>query len=338
MDCPRLRSVGRLRGHLLAHATAMPQLEEVRGSFDPSRDPAWLPRLVASSPRLRRLSHVSLSQAMLAQLFAGCPSLASLRTVQLHLATASPPRFVLRLPEHLEALDGSVTVAGCQGARPAELRVEAPGLRVLRLDAPSHVQLTIACPALVALAIPKEFVSSFALAEETQPPLRSLRLAYPHVRPSPPLMQTSTDSLLAVLRRHGRHLQQVSLPSARLSAGAWPQVAAALEQLPMLTSLELDEVPAADLTLSLPRLSSLAIRPRPSFGEEAVDLRSLVLDCPRLEVLTAPFDSRLQRFELAGEGEASGRHIGYIGSVEEPWWERLQARFPNAFLSSSLWW
>ncbi|KAJ4457486.1 hypothetical protein PAPYR_7088 [Paratrimastix pyriformis] len=330
MDCPHLRSLKALPSKQnLDHSAPMPELVEVGGLYrDEHLDPAWLAQLVAWSPsRLRLLSHVAVSQAMLSQLFAGCPSLTSLRSIHLHLtATTGPPVFVLQLPEQLEILEGSVIVEGAQG--PAELRMEAPGLRALHLGLPP-AQLTLACPALVvvALSVFGAGRTSFVLDEGTRPPLRSLRLGLPFVAPITPAAGQD-PSLLAVLTRHGSRLQCVSVSSAWLTPEAWPEVAAALGRLPRLVSLEVDGIPSADIALACPRLSHLSL----IFG---VELRSLVLDCPQLEELKAPFDSHLERFELVGEGE--GRTApSKLSSIEylwdATWLEQLEKRFPDAYL------
>ncbi|KAJ4460962.1 hypothetical protein PAPYR_2813 [Paratrimastix pyriformis] len=333
IDCPHLRSLKRLQGNL-SHSTAMPELVEAgEYGFYGDCDPAWLPQLVAwAPPRLRHLSYVAVSQAMLAQLLAACPSLTSLKSIKLLLHPTTTVRlgYILRLPDQLEALDGSI-LGGEQG--PAELRVEAPGLRALHLEVPSEMWMTLACPALVALSLVavEGGSPSFVLAEGTDPPLRSLHLACHSSKTS---AKKSIASLLAVLTRHGSHLQHVSLPRLSDDDGAWSEVAAALGQLPLLISLELHGVPTADLVLACPRLSHLAIFP--SGVEDGVGLRSLVLDCPRLEELKAPFGARLERFELVGEASGS-RHINYIGDVDDgcPWKERLEGRFPNAYVSTT---
>ncbi|KAJ4455989.1 hypothetical protein PAPYR_8954 [Paratrimastix pyriformis] len=337
MDCPHLRFLECLPGDQnLARSMPMHELVEAGGGNRRDRhlDPAWLPQLVAWSPRLRHLFDVTVSQAMLSHIFAQCPSLTSLRSINLHLtATTDSPAFLLRLPGQLEALDGQVIVEGPEG--PAELRVEAPGLRALRLEVPPQMQLTLACPALVALV--GNGASSFV--EGTDPPLRSLCLEcpreyaghFPIPTRAPP--RSKADSLLAVLTRHGSHLQCVSLPSKWLPPEAWPEVAAALGQLPRLVSLTVYGIPSADVVLACPRLSHLTIH-RPDFGDR-FELRSLVLDCPQLEELSAPFDWDLERFELAGQGEGEDASRGppnYIGGVFNPWHDRLQARFPNVFL------
>ncbi|KAJ4457477.1 hypothetical protein PAPYR_7073 [Paratrimastix pyriformis] len=335
MDCPHLRSLNNLQGQEnLDHSTPMPELVEVFG-YDDSLDPAWLSLLVAWSPsRLRLLSHMTVSQAMLSQLFAGCPSLTTLRSIDLHLtATTGPPVFVLRLPEQFEVLEGSVTVEGAQGS--AELRVEAPGLQALHLNTNSQVQqLTLACPALVALVVSGPI--PFALTEGTAPPLRSLRLEC-HSSVAPPPLETPSStaaSLLAVDQAWEPSAVRLCIiladPGGLARGGCRP---------------------GADL-------SHLTLK----YG---VELRSLVLDCPQLEELSVPFDSHLKRFELVGKGkgseggeggQASRLFSGCIAGVADeadeadeadvkdvkdvkdvtgpPWKASLEKRFPNAYLTS----
>ncbi|KAJ4455976.1 hypothetical protein PAPYR_8938 [Paratrimastix pyriformis] len=353
MDCPHLRSLTSLNGQNLDRIASMPELVDVSGHWL-RLGPAWLAQVGTRAPRMRYLSQLVLSvpaqlsffmsdltasQAVLTQIFAGCPSLTTLQSIDLHFpSTTDSPAVVLRLPEQLEALDGRVSFEGPQG--PAELRVEAPGLRALRLEVPPRVQLTLACPALVALLVPAQGASSFALAEGTDPPLRSLCLErlsrWASWEPMPSsLLAVLTASLLAILTRHGSHLQCVSLSSKRLYPEAWPEVAAALGRLPRLVSLTLYGIPSADMVLACPRLSHLTIHTA-SDDKDAVKLRSLVLDCPHLEELSAPLDSDLKRFELVGQGEGEGESeppINCISGVYDPWWEQLNGRFPDAFLS-----
>ncbi|KAJ4455978.1 hypothetical protein PAPYR_8940 [Paratrimastix pyriformis] len=352
MDCPHLRFLTSLNGQNLDRIAPMPELVSVSGHWL-RLDPAWLAQLGTRAPRMRHLSQLVLSvlpqlsffmsdltasQAVLTQIFAGCPSLTTLQSIDLHFpSTTDSPAVVLRLPEQLEAWDGRVSFEGPQG--PAELRLEAPGLRVLRLEVPPQVQLTLACPTLVALLVPAQGASSFALAEGTDPPLRSLCLECPPMwatwEPMPSsLLAVLTASLLAILTRHGSHLQCVSLSSKRLSPEVWPEVAAALGRLPRLVSLTLYGIPSADMVLACPRLSHLTIHT--ASDKDAVKLRSLVLDCPHLEELSAPLDSDLKRFELVGQGEGEGESeppINCISGVYDPWWEQLNGRFPDAFLS-----
>ncbi|KAJ4454053.1 hypothetical protein PAPYR_11325 [Paratrimastix pyriformis] len=237
------------------------------------------------------------------------------RFFELRLATTGPPAFLLRLPEQFEFLDGSIEAEGqeTQGP-PAELRVEAPVLRTLRLEVPPKMRLTLACPALGALVLTGG--SSLVLAEGTDPPLRTLCLE--PIRGRAP-RRPKDDSVLAVLTRHGSHLQRVSLCSRWLPPTDWPEVAAALGRLPRLFSLELP-FDSADMVLACPRLSHLSV--------SASKLRSLVLDCPQLEELWASFDSDLERFELTAD------RITYIGGVKDSWKERLQERFPRAYLAN----
>ncbi|KAJ4455986.1 hypothetical protein PAPYR_8950 [Paratrimastix pyriformis] len=278
MNCPHLHSLERLHGQQnLGHSTPMPELVEASGLYCEQRlDPTWMPQLMALSPRLRVMSGLLVSHAMLSQLCAGCPSLMTLRSIRLRTkksayrqqvknvaATTDSPAFPLRLPEQLEVMDGQITVEGPQG--PLELRLEAPGLRVLRLDVPPQMRLTLACPDLVALDLTGG--SSFALAEGLDPPLRSLCLGCANVPGK--MDHPITDSLLPVLTRHGSHLQCVSLSSKRL-------------------------IPSTDVVLACPRLSRLTIRP-PIGAEFGLRLRSLVLNCPQLEELKAPFDRHLER-------------------------------------------
>ncbi|KAJ4456629.1 hypothetical protein PAPYR_8111 [Paratrimastix pyriformis] len=304
MDCPRLHALTRLRDHDLSHTTAMPLLvEEVGGSHHKRcLDPDWLARLMAWSPRLRQVSSVVLSPGMLAQLFVRCPSLVRLRDLRLETRSDPAASLLLQFPKQFEYFDGSVE-EGQEVTLPAELRVEAPGLRVLHLTAPPQVQLTLACPALVALKVTAR--SPVALVEGTHPPLRSLCLERTGVSKD----CFDPKYLLAILTHHGSRLQRVSLPSVLLppGGGAWPQVATALEQLPQLRSLELGGPAVADLALACPHLSHLAIYPTSTYTykEEEGDLhlRSLVLNCPQLEELRAPVGTRLVRFELGDGGK-----------------------------------
>ncbi|KAJ4457483.1 hypothetical protein PAPYR_7079 [Paratrimastix pyriformis] len=327
LDCPHLKSLERLQGHIdLSHSTRMPELEVLGYDSGQYLDPAWLAQLMAWSPsRLRLLSHLTVSQAMLSQLFAGCPSLTTLRSIGLRLtATTDPPALLLRLPVQLEVLDGLVTVEGAQG--PAELRMEAPGLRALRLEATPQMQLTLACPALVVLALGGRFSRREwdflpVLAEAPDLPLRSLFLQ----------CDLMTARLLAILTRHGSHLQRISLTSTWLAPDVWPEVAAALGRLPRLVSLTLYGIPSADVVLACPHLSHLTLKI--ADDEKPLKLRSLVLDCPQLEELGFP-GGYLERLELVGEGEGgtAGR-LSYIGDYLCDWLEPLKRRFPGAYLS-----
>ncbi|KAJ4455985.1 hypothetical protein PAPYR_8949 [Paratrimastix pyriformis] len=200
---------------------------------------------------------------------------------ELRLATTGPPAFLLRLPEQFEFLDGSIEAEGqeTQGP-PAELRVEAPVLRTLRLE---------------PWARWSSLVDPHWCWPRDRPALRTLCLE--PIRGRAP-RRPKDDSVLAVLTRHGSHLQRVSLCSRWLPPTDWPEVAAALGRLPRLFSLELP-FDSADMVLACPRLSHLSV--------SASKLRSLVLDCPQLEELWASFDSDLERFELTAD------RITYIG-------------------------
>ncbi|KAJ4454911.1 hypothetical protein PAPYR_10258 [Paratrimastix pyriformis] len=328
MDCPQLRSIEGLMGTRrgLRCLTPMPQLVRAHGATwngsSPHlawvQDPPWLAELVAHAPRLRELVALCDTQpAGLDRLWAAAgSSLTRLEGVRLRAATP-----VLRLPEHLERL--GLYIPADEFLEPvAELRVEAAGLRVLDLSTgTSHpelappLRLTLACPALAALHLATPTLTAFRMAEGTDPPLRCLRIAL-----SPRQCSLDAASLLAVLERHGAHLDRIALPvCAPAWHEAWPQLAAALGRLPRLASLQLGDGIPLDLTLTLPRLRRLDVH----MVKEPL-LRSLVLDCPLLEDLQAQLERDLERFELVG-AVPNLRRISYAGG---PWAARLRERFP----------
>ncbi|KAJ4454681.1 hypothetical protein PAPYR_10541 [Paratrimastix pyriformis] len=345
MDCPRLRSIMGLAVVRDLSRVVGPMSDLVRADGSDGHDchwaddPAWLPELLALAPRLQVLSGLCLTRpGDLGLLWsAAAAALTSLRVEveETAMPTGCPP--ALRLPARLELLEFIFW------GEPAELClcVEAPGLRSLRMLSrptapvgPTKLRMTLNCPALEALDLEVACLAGVRLAKGTAPPLRSLRVD------TRAATQLEAASLLDILTRHGDRLRQVFLREmGPLCRAAWPQLAVALGRLPRLASLEIPEDIAPQVALACPPLRQLyllepptSFRPGGAPGRPPASLRSLVLDCPLLEELQAPFsDGTLERFELTRPA-ANLRRIGW---VKDPWRERLRSRLPQAALEVS---
>ncbi|KAJ4461493.1 hypothetical protein PAPYR_2074 [Paratrimastix pyriformis] len=300
MDCPRLRCLEGLPGDPCVHRwTVTPHLLRVRGIAKRTKfASAWLPRLLAGSPRLRNLAsavHVK-EPATMARLL-GSESLCRLSLIA--AVTVFPVRpngrghvRALRLPAQLERLEATIHWGDPQEGT-VDLEVESPGLRSLTLLylAPGEVRLTLRCPALAALHLD---VPTFAALSELigpgpAPPLLNIAIISHSLAPS---KEGDPDfSAARLLDGLGAHLRCLSL---RGSFPGWPQLAVAIGRLPRLAVLKLEDLTATgDLILTCPLLRRFTI--------QYVLFRSLVLDCPLLENLSGGWclDS-LKRFELTG--------------------------------------
>ncbi|KAJ4455981.1 hypothetical protein PAPYR_8943 [Paratrimastix pyriformis] len=110
-------------------------------------------------------------------------------------------------------------------------------------------------------------------------------------RPTPIWTDPMTASLMAVLTRHGSHLQRVSLSTACLSLSeAWPVVAVALGRLPRRSASRW-----------------------------------------QLEELDAPFDSDLERFELIVKRRSSRRAVKAPNQKSQEIGLQLTALTPSSY-------
>ncbi|KAJ4457807.1 hypothetical protein PAPYR_6624 [Paratrimastix pyriformis] len=247
---------------------------------------------------------------------------------------ASP--LVLRLSPRLERL----TLAVLDQSDPVDLRIEGPGLRTFKLaeldreavgDRPAQLALTLHhCPALASLCLEFDSLASITLGDvddgRAHHPHASLRRLCIGDRSC----SMPDEHLLAFLAQHGAGLSRLFIRRS-VSEAAWPRLVTALgQQLPQLTHLFLGSYPT-HLSLSCPRLRMLSIWANGPCGS----LQSLVLDCPRLEELMAPFNETLETFELVGSASACAPPLWFIGKVGRAWEDRLEERFPQASISNS---
>ncbi|KAJ4458231.1 hypothetical protein PAPYR_6049 [Paratrimastix pyriformis] len=298
MDCPQLRSIEGFPGERCqCQATAMPHLARLRVLRGTASLGALLP-LLDLAPGLRDLSPtIAVTQAAhLARL------LASDTLTRLSLsANRDVVGRILRLPAQLERLELSLST------HPNELVVDAPGLRSLSLtddDAwqKSELRVALRCPALLALKLDVSRLTHLGLADPggPVPPLVHLILhVEPHSRYMSDIreMEEATqdepfmEDVAGTLELLGARLRCLCL---RGTFPAWPQLAAALGRLPRLAELALFRLTApGDLVLACPALQRLTL--------SDTRFRSVVFDCPRLEVLVMCFiPGCLERFEPAG--------------------------------------
>ncbi|KAJ4459283.1 hypothetical protein PAPYR_4822 [Paratrimastix pyriformis] len=281
MRCPRLRLIAHLPVWFQGFSAPMPELEGICDGPATDHDLVWLPDLLAGSPRLRQL-HVALAPDLLARLWA-CES-CSLVDLHLSLAVVTRP-LVLRLPGRLEFL--RVSLEGNPNAPPMLLALEeAPGLRLLDVDAKCDIKLRLNCPALATLAVglahlgqETREIASLELVGQRMPPLGSLRIEG-HLK--------TASLLLGLLARHGARLFHFHLNLASFSSGDWHQLAAALGVLPRLTRLELciRDAPAP-LSLTCPQLRTLDLT---GVGKD----HKVRLACPLLEALRGVWDYHVE--------------------------------------------
>ncbi|KAJ4457622.1 hypothetical protein PAPYR_6872 [Paratrimastix pyriformis] len=321
LDCPRLRSLETYIADVDPQiSTVMPHLVRVWSApLNPRRaegeDPTWLPRLLAWSPWLCEFGGaVRISQpATLDRLWA-MNSLKRLE-VQLDVETLPNPA-VLRLPAQLENLNLGIHLSG--GSSPFTLTVESAGLRSLKLynnksdpaTSPTSLCLTLSCPALVALDLAIGRPVAFSGPAGTALALQNLRLDC-----------TGLDalSLLAILTQQGAHLCSLALSTfPETFRAAWPLLTESFGRLPRLASLEVaGKLPAPEVVLACPSLRRLRLS---SSSSSCGDLRSLVLDCPLLEELEAPFCETLTRDTLVGRRIQTllGLDVSIFGAPASP--------------------
>ncbi|KAJ4458232.1 hypothetical protein PAPYR_6050 [Paratrimastix pyriformis] len=298
MDCPQLRSIEGFPGEpCQCQATVMPHLARLRVLRGTASLGALLP-LLDLAPGLRDLSPtIAVTQAAhLARL------LASDTLTRLSLsANRDVVGRILRLPAQLARLEMRLST------HPNELVVDAPGLRSLSLRTGddwqrSGLRLALRCPALLALKLDVPGLTSLGLADPggPVPPLVHLILhVEPHSRYISDIreMEEATEDepfmedVAGTLELLGARLRCLCL---RGTFPAWPQLAAALGRLPRLAELTLWLLTApGDLVLACPALQRLTL--------SATRFRSVVFDCPRLEVLVMGIVLKhLERFEPAG--------------------------------------
>ncbi|KAJ4455483.1 hypothetical protein PAPYR_9563 [Paratrimastix pyriformis] len=319
---PGLRGLSRTPCHL--RATSMPHLARVRGvrSQDRLSSPFLLqlldlaPRLCDLSPRVGTIK----TPAILRRLFAS-DSLTRLSlsvsatAMSRHLSAQIPVHGrTLQLPAQLERLEVQVLCLRSD----MELVVDAPGLRSLSLEVPSNntgVWVTLRCPALVALKLEASTLVGLGLADAggPAPPLIHLKLAIP------PFCTISKDESLmedpaGVLELLGSRLRRVCLQG---TFSAWPRLAAALGRLPRLAELRLERLTSpCDLVLACPILKRLVL--------DETRFRSMVFDCPLLEMLSVSGEEALERLDPAEGHVPPNLHLS-----TELWTGRsLTARFP----------
>ncbi|KAJ4454843.1 hypothetical protein PAPYR_10352 [Paratrimastix pyriformis] len=339
---PRLASIEELAGAPRLRCTASVP-DEAATRLD---GPTWLPRL-GGCPRLRDVSFARIPHpAALSHLW----RLAALSRLRVSIGTSAfpnPP--VFRLPDGLESLRMVIIPERFAGmtAGAIDLRVEGSGLRSLCLHTATDsvstappMRLTLCCPSLAALALEIPSITTFGMDQGTAPALRSLE-----TDPRPVRTTLDAASLLAVLTQHGAHLRHVALhwcpPSFQ---AAWPQLAAALNGLPLLASLVLGNPPIAHLALACPHLRQLRIPPpHPECSEQrytaleedrilmAENPRTVEIASPLLEELEVPFGPPFERLEVAG----GAPNLRRIAGVTPTWSEELTQRFPQAALRMS---
>ncbi|KAJ4454910.1 hypothetical protein PAPYR_10257 [Paratrimastix pyriformis] len=325
MDCPWLRSLQGLPVTAIVRWPAvMPHLVRV-GAEPPGCEiwgDSWLPQLLAAGPRLHEvlLGDVRLcSRKTVNQLFAA----KSLRRIRIALGErAYPPSFDTRvemrllLPAQLTHADITMPYQKC-----FVQRVVAKGLRSLRLRGDSEFasQVIISCPALESLTIGLGGHVSFQV-DEGFPGYFELEDCVAGAGHSLEEFLTFPTGAAVRLRRCVLRLSK-SLP------GRTGILVPLLEQLPMLTSLVLDDnltctIPAVPFSLASPSLRHLCIT-----GLRVADLE---LNCPLLEELWATFKP-LRRFTLTGSvTRGVMRRIGLIST--DTWANRMGRLFPGAVL------
>ncbi|KAJ4460906.1 hypothetical protein PAPYR_2748 [Paratrimastix pyriformis] len=290
LDCPRLRALG-LVGLLPQRILPMPLLARVHGSethqFDTMQEKlrAWFPQL------RQTLDAVVVPAWVVKTLLRASSPLQCVRDLLLDAADLSNP-FAVTLPGQLEHLEATLIT---RGKKPLDLRVDAPGLRIIRMgiqaggyeDNP-EARLTLQCPSLACLAISSiagpTAVEMASSAEGTSPPLRSLRVGA--------ACTALAASLFSIMARHGARLCRLVLPEL-ITPASWRTAEAALSQLPRLATLTM--CPAPDMRLACPQLRLLSL----TTSQNPLPLRSLVLDCPLLEEVRGWFLSGFGRVELA---------------------------------------
>ncbi|KAJ4460703.1 hypothetical protein PAPYR_2931 [Paratrimastix pyriformis] len=296
LECPRLLSLLDLCTPDLRHG-AMPALVRLTSRQVPQ--PGWLPGLMRTSPRLSQLSLLGkLGPEALGAILAAGVGLTRL-TVHLDGAQCHPALLELVLPAALERLEVGLSLGPTDFQ---QLRVVAsPGLRTFRLCGGPGFTQVIPVPMRVALRAP----GLASLQLDKLPTLSAVEFEGP--APPPPLTSLIIGdcyalegaALLRCLTEYGARLRWVGLPRLSDSCVAvWRPLLAALCGLPQLQRLEFDSLPPCEmLTLACPTLRYLQLPTLPgSFTR--THLRSLVLDCPRLEVLQAPLGRLLESFQL----------------------------------------
>ncbi|KAJ4456851.1 hypothetical protein PAPYR_7778 [Paratrimastix pyriformis] len=302
MDCPRLRLINGLGAQRLTAQTAsMPQLFRVESDEAPTLD--WLAPLLARAPRLAVLNAVVLPTQLAEHAFSALLGGESSTVAKLGMGLdfPQPPEpsaavVTLRLPASVQRV--ALTLSSPIGAV-QELRLEAPGLQTLQICGFCHSgSLTLALESSPALR---------SLAFWSFPALTSLVLA-----PEAPLDTFKTGALcdsleapalIELFTRHGSLLERVSLSSFNLSRKDAPvaqQLLAALGALPKLTHLSLSETPTEDFTLASLSIKHLTLPQCPNSTNRHP--RSVTLNCPRLEVLHAMFDTSIERALLTHVG------------------------------------
>ncbi|KAJ4459294.1 hypothetical protein PAPYR_4845 [Paratrimastix pyriformis] len=298
MDCPQLRSITGLPCHGRPGPWAwgaMPHLVRLLGIADNSIAHLDLPRLLEGSPRLREVPPLgSFVPGVFTRLLESC----SLTRLSVDISVTALPILghrtrsragdlrALRLPAQLERLEAKFHFNGWDtDDSPPDLLMEGAGLRSLTVQHGSRLAgLTICCPALVALDVPLSDMASLTLVG--RPSLLSLTVAA--------FRQPGAVASLPKMIAASTRLRRVALFGWELAA-CWPRLAAALGRLPQLAVLHLANLSLgiADLALACPALRRLTT---------GLKLRSLVLDCPLLELLhLGGFEHRdLVRFEMAG--------------------------------------
>ncbi|KAJ4457474.1 hypothetical protein PAPYR_7068 [Paratrimastix pyriformis] len=274
LQCPRLRTM-KLCVQNLMSLVPMPDLEVAlfRGGTGTTEDPAWL--LDGSSPRLRVLSGVLLTQPDLLAMLCACGSLVRLEELCLDV-TRLPNPLVLRLPGQLERLHMRCERAAKGGPLPLDLQVEAPGLLDFQMTIDPMISTLVQtrlhnCPNLARLHL-RSFNGPLSIqtddeGEVSMMQLRSLFIAG----------VLETAGLLGLLTRHGARLRRVTYwRGAGLAAADWPQLMGALSGLPRLAGLALDVIGGTShLSLACPELRWL------HFGGLPNDVK-VVLACPLL--------------------------------------------------------
>ncbi|KAJ4461536.1 hypothetical protein PAPYR_2125 [Paratrimastix pyriformis] len=306
LDCPRLRRIEGLGPQGLHLQRAMPNLEQLLCPW--VKDPTWLPRVLAGSPRLRRVN--CLKVALPATLDALWQQAGALSRLTMHLDTHDS-LLHLRLPTQLRVLE-------LAAPRAQQLRVTGPGLRSLGLGASHAVQrLVLACPGLARLEL--DAMARLATLDLTPSspataplPLRTLR-----VGPGCPRLEGA--SLLAVLTQHGARLREVYIPGDSHSVrAAWPHLAAALGRLASLTLLVLGPL-AANMTLACPTLRQLALT-RQRYCPDPDPAEAERRTAPHVSLLEElSVDSRPDRLEIGGpSGGGGGRPLAAPGPGGRP--------------------
>ncbi|KAJ4457504.1 hypothetical protein PAPYR_6980 [Paratrimastix pyriformis] len=336
LDCPQLRSIEGFPGRswfsgadapCQHQATPMPHLvrvHKVRSGC--SLATPLLSQLLDTAPRLRDLSGPSPGLhegALLTRLLAS----GSLVRLSLSFSASLLPRHhapqaadgrTLRLPAQLERLE----VPCFFGIDGMELVVDAPGLRSLSLTAASSLTRTrvaLRCPALGALKLGAARLVSLGLADPRGPvpPLIHLTLAI-QLWGVPPVGEVKDESFMedaaGPVELLGSRLRRICLKG---TFPAWPQLAAALGRLPRLAELRLEDITSpGDLVLACPALKRLVL--------DVTRFRSVVFDCPLLEVLTVTRDS-LELLEPAGGRVPPNLHLPTDFLYSD---RSLRARFP----------